>query len=73
MSQSKAASIIHEKQIGYRLLYSYQNIPRSGEPMNPHIGYAEVLFDEDLQIAEGEYFNNKGRVTYGRLKLVRER
>jgi hypothetical protein len=71
-SQSKAASLIHERGVGYRLLYSYQNVPRAGEPLQPHVGYAEVLFSEGLLAGEGEYFNNKGRVTFGRLTVERE-
>lgn len=71
-SQSKAASLIHEPGIGYRLLYSYQNMPRAGEALQPHVGYAEILFDENRGSGEGEYFNNKGRVTYGRLSVTRE-
>jgi hypothetical protein len=70
-SQSKAASLIHEKGAGYRLLYSYQNVPRAGEPLQPHVGYAEILFDENLLAGEGEYFNNKGRVTFGTLSVKR--
>lgn len=72
-SKSKSASIVKEPGRGYVLMYSYQNEPRIGEPeLRSHIGYCELLLNEDLSEAEGDYFNNKGRVTFGRMKLTRK-
>lgn len=72
-SKSKSASIVKEPGRGYVLMYSYQNEPRIGEPeLRSHIGYCELLLNEDLTEAEGDYFNNKGRVTFGRMKLIRK-
>ncbi|HEX8579757.1 MAG TPA: hypothetical protein VF655_09225 [Allosphingosinicella sp.] len=70
-SQSKAASLIYEPGTGFRLLYSYFNLPGLGQRLHAHIGYSEIVFDEELSRGNGEYFNNKGRVTYGTMMLER--
>jgi hypothetical protein len=72
-SRSKSASLVKEPGRGYVLMYSYQNEPRIGEPeLKAHVGYCELQLSEDLKTAEGDYFNNKGRVTFGRMQLVRK-
>lgn len=72
-SRSKSASLVKEPGRGYVLMYSYQNEPRIGEPeLLAHVGYCELQLSEDLTVAEGDYFNNKGRITFGRMKLVRK-
>lgn len=72
-SRSKSASLVKEPGRGYVLMYSYQNDPRIGEPeLRTHVGYCELQLSEDLKVAEGDYFNNKGRVTFGRMKLVKK-
>ncbi len=72
-SRSKSASLVKEPSVGYVLMYSYQNEPRIGEPeLRSHVGYCELQLSEDLKSAEGDYFNNKGRVTFGRMKLNRK-
>lgn len=72
-SRSKSASLIKEPGRGYVLMYSYQNESRIGEPeLRAHVGYCELQLSEDLKVAEGDYFNNKGRITFGRMKLVRK-
>lgn len=72
-SRSKSASLIKEPGRGYVLMYSYRNDPRLGEPeLRSHVGYCELDLSEDLTKAEGEYFNNKGRITFGRMRLVRK-
>jgi hypothetical protein len=73
-SRSKSASLIKEPGRGYVLMYSYQNEPRIGEPeLRAHVGYCELQLNENLQCAEGDYFNNKGRITFGRMKLTRKK
>ena len=72
-SRSKSASLIKEPGRGYVLMYSYQNEPRIGEPeLQTHVGYCELHLSEDLTTAEGDYFNNKGRITFGRMSLKRK-
>lgn len=70
-SRSKAAALVKEPG-SYLLMYSYRNDPAAGEPMNPHVGYAELSFDEKLHSGHGDYFNNKGRVTFGKMSLTRK-
>lgn len=72
-SRSKSASLVKEPGRGYVLMYSYQNEPRIGDPeLRSHVGYCELQLNEGLTVAEGDYFNNKGRITFGRMKLVRK-
>lgn len=70
VSTSKAASLLREPGAGCVLMYSYRNEPRMGEQITPHVGYAELTFDQALTGAEGDYFNSKGRTTYGRMTLT---
>lgn len=72
-SRSKSASLVREPGRGYVLMYSYQNEPRIGEPeLRSHVGYCELQLNEDVTQAEGDYFNNRGRITFGRMKLTRK-
>lgn len=73
-SASVAAALVKEPGRGFVLMYSYRNEPKIGEKeLRPHVGYCEMTFDEGLASAEGDYFNNKGRVTFGRMTLTRKR
>ncbi|SEL78958.1 hypothetical protein SAMN05216382_2646 [Sphingomonas palmae] len=72
-SSSKAASLLRQPGAGCVLMYSYRNEPRIGEAITPHVGYAELTFDEGLTLADGEYFNSKGRTTFGRMTLARRK
>lgn len=72
-SRSKSASLVKEPGRGYVLMYSYQNDPKIGEPeLKTHVGYCELVLNDSLTDAEGEYFNNRGRITFGRMKLTRK-
>lgn len=72
-SRSKSASLVKEPGRGYVLMYSYQNEPKAGEPeLRTHVGYCELQLDEWVKTAEGNYFNNRGRVTFGRMKLTKK-
>lgn len=69
-SNSMAAALIYDEVDGFRLMYSYKNDPKIGEAeLTSHRGYAELTFDKDLRIADGEYFNGQGRYTFGRMTL----
>lgn len=71
-SNSIAAALVYDQADGFRLLYNYKNEPRIGElDLAPHRGCAELTFSQDLQHADGEYFNGHGRYTFGTMKLVR--
>lgn len=72
-SHSISAALVHEPRVGYRLMYSYRNTPKIGEPeLATHVGFCEFIFDEALTGADGEYFNNHGRTTSGRMRLTRK-
>jgi hypothetical protein len=71
-SHSISAALLHDSQVGYRLMYSYRNSPKMGQgELASHVGYCELLFDEKLTQASGDYFNNFGRTTSGRMTLTR--
>jgi len=72
-SHSISAALLHEPRVGYRLMYSYRNAPKMGEPeLVSHVGFSELIFNEMLSSANGEYFNNHGRTTSGRMRLTRK-
>lgn len=71
-SDSVVASIIYDAGIGYQLLYNYRNQPKTGEEhLISHVGFAEFCFDEELESAEGHYFNGQGRATFGTMTIRR--
>lgn len=71
-SNSIAAALIQDEIDGFRLLYNYRNEPKVGEPeLQPHRGFADIIFAPNLKTASGEYFNGHGRFTFGTMKLKR--
>lgn len=71
-SNSVAASIIKEDDVGFILMYSYRNEPKPGEnDLSPHIGYCELHISQDMKIANGQYFNSGGRLSFGKMTLLR--
>lgn len=72
-SDSIAAAVVCDDDDGYRLLYNYRNDPKIGEvELKSHIGFCDLHFAKDLKTAEGEYFNGRGRNTFGTLRLMRK-
>ncbi|MCC8367280.1 hypothetical protein J8V57_13545 [Xenorhabdus sp. PB61.4] len=72
-SDSITASVINDQGISYRLLYNYTNRPLAGnDEMQSHVGFVDLEFSEDLNSAIGEYFNGRGRNTYGTMTLRRK-
>lgn len=71
-SDSIAAALVCDDADGYRLLYNYRNEPRIGEvDLRGHLGFCDLNFASDLKTAEGEYFNGRGRNTFGTMNLAR--
>lgn len=72
-SESIAAALQYDPHLGYHLLYTYKNEPKADSPMDMvgHKGAAHLTFSDDLQSAEGDYFNGRGRYTFGVMKLRR--
>lgn len=72
-STSIAAALVSDQAGGFRLLYNYKNDPNIDEPLLiAHRGAAELVFSEDLNSAEGSYFNGYGHYTFGVMKLKRK-
>lgn len=72
-SDSVAAALLHDEAAGYRLMYHYRNQPRIGETeLTAHHGFAELTFSTDGTAATGEYFNGRGRNTYGTMTLRKD-
>jgi hypothetical protein len=72
-SDSVAAALIYDAAVGHRLMYHYVNTPRIGErQLAAHHGFAELVFAPDANVATGEYFNGRGRNTFGNITLERE-
>ncbi len=72
-SNSIAAALLYDEAEGYRLLYNYRNDPRADQPeLRSHVGCANVLFDKNLLVGSGEYFNGHGRPTFGRMEFTRK-
>lgn len=71
-SDSISAALLYDETIGYKLMYTYKNEPRADQPaLSAHTGYAELIFKLDLSSAEGDYFNGRGRYSFGTMQLVR--
>jgi hypothetical protein len=71
-SDSLAAALQHDAAEGYRLFYHYRNQPRVGSAkLAAHHGFAELIFAEDGQTATGDYFNGRGRNTFGTISICR--
>ncbi|WP_370153280.1 hypothetical protein [Ferrovibrio sp.] len=68
-SYSISAALLPDRDIGCRLMYSYRNEPKLGNPdLKPHDGYAEIIFHPKNGVGNGDYFN-KQRFTFGTTKL----
>lgn len=71
-SNSIAAALAYDEVDGFRLLYNYINEPRADQPqLSVHRGWADIVFSKDLLTGQGEYFNGRGRITYGTMELTR--
>ena len=72
-SDSLSAALQHDAAVGYRLMYHYRNQPDvAARNLAPHHGFAELTFAPDCQSAKGDYFNGRGRNTFGTMTLTRE-
>lgn len=72
-SRSGPACIEFDKGHGYRLVYTYRNDPVPGEKaLVPHNGTCDLIFSDDCESAEGVYFNDHNRRSFGRIKLTKQ-
>lgn len=74
-SDSEMASIKYLNKRGYQLEYSYKN-KRPGQDcaeLRPHDGKSTLIFDKDIQTAQGEYYTNiKDRESFGTMNITRK-
>lgn len=71
-SDSVAAALLHDAVVGYRLMYHYKNQPGLNAPkLQAHHGFAELTFAPNGRSATGEYFNGRGRNSFGTMRLRR--
>ena len=72
-SKSIAASLYHEGDQRYRLIYHYANDPKPSEQeLRRHSGLTDLLFDATVETAAGRYFTDGDRLTVGEMQLARE-
>ena len=72
-SNSVSAALIPEPDGCWLLMYSYRNEPRVGEvELHSHVGYCEMRFAKNLKVSSGDYFNAKGRGSFGRMLFKRK-
>lgn len=71
-SDSISAALVRDDIEGFRLLYHYRNNPNiESVDLANHYGFAELIFNNESTDAAGEYFNGRGRFTFGTMKLKR--
>lgn len=67
-SSSISAALAHDSVDGFVLLYHYRNDPNVGASgLAPHMGCSVMTIAKDLQSATGDYFNGRGRISFGTL------
>src|SRR5690606_13992575 len=72
-SDSLVAAVMHDEAGGYRLFYNYRNDARIDQrELNNHVGFCDMTISADQIRAEGDYFNGRGRSTYGRMTWSRQ-
>lgn len=65
-SNSIVASLLYDEADGYQLIYNYRNDPKISETqLSSHLGFSSMTISRNLRKAEGEYFNGRGRITFG--------
>lgn len=72
-SLSVVGGVCHVPTVGYKLSYSYANVPSIDQvALDRHEGFCQLTFSEDMTSAQGHYFNGQGRFTFGKMILNRE-
>lgn len=69
-SQSVAASLYSCPGAGFRLIYHYDNSPYAERrELQRHFGLCDLMFDEVVATAQGQYFTDRDRQTVGAMTL----
>lgn len=72
-SDSVVAAVMHDEAGGYRLFYNYRNDARIDQhELNNHVGFCDMTITSDQKTATGDYFNGRGRSTYGTMNWKRK-
>ncbi|MGF6773795.1 hypothetical protein P3T18_006309 [Paraburkholderia sp. GAS199] len=65
-SSSIAAALAHDSVDGFVLLYHYKSDPKADAVgLTSHTGCSVITISKDLKSATGDYFNGRGRMTFG--------
>jgi hypothetical protein len=71
-STSISAALAHDSVDGFVLLYHYRNDPKPGAAgLAAHSGCSVMTLTTDLRSATGEYFNGRGRMTFGTMNWTK--
>ena len=71
-SSSISAALAYDSVDGFVLLYHYRNDPKVGTTgLASHTGCSVMTFDNDLKSATGDYFNGRGRMTFGTMNWTK--
>lgn len=71
-SSSITAALAHDSVDGFVLLYHYRNDPKAGAVgLASHTGCAVMTIAKDLGSATGDYFNGRGRMTFGTMNWTK--
>ncbi|WP_028500498.1 Cap15 family CBASS effector [Microvirgula aerodenitrificans] len=71
-SSSISAALAHDSVDGFVLLYHYRNDPKVGAVgLASHTGCSVMTIAKDLQSASGDYFNGRGRMSFGTMNWTK--
>lgn len=72
-SHSVVGAIRADEDGDFRLFYNYANDPKGDQlkELKAHAGFCDMRISADQKSAEGEYFNARGRVTFGSMQWRR--
>ena len=69
VSNSISAAIVYDELDEYKVLYSYENVPKDldHDELRTHRGFAELTLSRDNESANVKYYNINGRKTIGNM------
>lgn len=71
-SNSISAALAHDSVDGFVLLYHYRNDPKAGATgLASHTGCSVMTIAKDLKSATGDYFNGRGRISFGTMNWTK--
>jgi hypothetical protein len=71
-SSSISAALAQDSIDGFVLLYHYRNDPKAGAiGLASHTGCSVMTIAKDLKSATGDYFNGRGRMTFGTMNWTK--